>query len=119
MPTPPGTSFDLLVGEQLSAVSFVMDYVEFHFDGHVVRALTNPRVGLAGSDVSFPHNGSRDALCALIGAVVAAVRFEENVALRLSFAEHGELLVPLDARAMQGPEALHWCPRGEPMQVVQ
>src|SRR5688572_21348170 len=106
MPTAPSTSFDLLVGEQLSAVSFVMDYVEFHFDGHVVRALTNPRVTSAGAVLSFPTKGSRDALCALIGGVVASVTFQEDIALRLSFVERGELVLPLDAAAMQGPEAL-------------
>jgi hypothetical protein len=110
---------DLLVGEQLSAVSFVMDYVEFHFDGHVVRALTNPIAHLPAGGVSFPGSGSRDALCAFIGAVVVAVTFEEGVSLHLSFAPRGELVVPLNAAAMRGPEALHWCPLGGPMQVVQ
>ncbi len=110
---------DSLVGEQLSAVCFVMDYVEFHFDGHIVRALNNPHAYLPASRVSFPESGSRDALCMFIGAVVASVAFEENVALRLSFGERGELVVPLDAAATRGPEALHWCPLGGPMQVVQ
>ena len=31
-----------LVGEELSEVAFVRDYVEFHFDGPVLRALADP-----------------------------------------------------------------------------
>jgi len=49
-----------LAGEELSAVSFVRDYVEFHFDGPVLRALTNPRVEIDGETISFPEPGSRD-----------------------------------------------------------
>jgi hypothetical protein len=33
-----------LVGEQLNTVAFVMDYVEFGFNGPVLRALTGPIV---------------------------------------------------------------------------
>lgn len=33
-----------LIGEELNVVSFVMDYVEFHFNGPVLRALTKPTV---------------------------------------------------------------------------
>src|SRR5437763_16667810 len=33
-----------LVGTQLNTVAFVMDYVEFKFNGPVLRALTDPMV---------------------------------------------------------------------------
>ena len=46
--------FDILIGEQLSAVSFVQDYVEFHFDGPVLRALTNPIGTTPEAVVQFP-----------------------------------------------------------------
>ena len=35
---------DRLVGEEVNAVSFVMDYVEFHFNGPVLRAIADPVV---------------------------------------------------------------------------
>ena len=108
-----------LIGEQLSAVSFVMDYVEFHFDGSIVRALSNPLVQLAGERRRFPESGSRDAMCALIANKVAAVSFKEKVSLEISFAGGASLLVPLDAASQVGPEAMHWCPRDGQMEVWQ
>ncbi len=40
-----------IVGEQLCAVSFVQDYVEFHFDGPVIRALAAPIVKEDGQTI--------------------------------------------------------------------
>ena len=62
-----------LPGEILNAVAFVMDYVEFHFNGPVLRAFTNPVVDAGGSQIAFDQPGSRDALCSLIGAEVGSV----------------------------------------------
>ena len=56
-----------LLGEPLSAVSFVMDYVELHFNGSYLRCLVPPVVEQGGRVARFPEPGSRDALCALIG----------------------------------------------------
>jgi hypothetical protein len=50
-----------LVGEQLNRVAFVMDYVEFGFNGSVLRALTDPIIEGEGGRLRFPEAGSRDA----------------------------------------------------------
>ena len=68
-----GTRIESLLSEQVNAVSFVMDYVEFHFNGPILRALSNPVVEYQGHRVRFPDAGSRDALCSLIGSDVASV----------------------------------------------
>jgi hypothetical protein len=80
----PGARIENLVAEQLNAVSFVMDYVEFHFNGPVLRALSSPVLDYHGRRVRFPEPGSRDALCSLIGTEVAAVEVREHdrIALR-------------------------------------
>ena len=59
-----------LIGLELSAVCYVRDYVELHFDGPILRCLADPII--AGSSGRFEHRevGSRDALCALVGEVV-------------------------------------------------
>lgn len=51
-----------LVGEEISAVCFVRDYVEVRFDGPILRALSHPVVVAADSVARFPEPGSRDAL---------------------------------------------------------
>jgi hypothetical protein len=111
-------TIESLVGEQLSAVSFVQDYVEFHFDGPVIRALTNPIVATATGRVQVPAPGSRDALCSLIAQRVNGVEHEDNIQLRLNFGVGESLTIPLDEASHLGPEAMHFqsSPTG-PVQV--
>lgn len=99
-----------LVGEPMSAVSFVMDYVEFHFSGPVLRALTGVQVSIAGVNHTFPGIGSRDALCSLIGQTLKAVTLDAGVAARLQFANGGVVTIPLDESSRVGPEAMHFVP---------
>jgi hypothetical protein len=101
-------SVERLVGEQLSAVCFVQDYVELHFDGPVIRALTNPVVEFEGQRLTFPAQGSRDALCGLIGRGVARVQLQSAVALTMHFEGGGSIAVPLDANSYRGAEAMHF-----------
>ena len=97
-----------LAGEELAAVSFVRDYVEFHFDGPVLRALTNPRVEDGGTTAEFPAPGSRDAFCALIGRTVRSVDAQDGVHIRLTFEDGAVLTVPLDEASRLGPEGAHF-----------
>ena len=107
-------SFERLVGEPLNIVSFVMDYVEFHFNGPRIRALTNARVRIDGRDHEFPDAGSRDALCSLIGEEVREIQLKDSQHLKLTFASGKRLLIPLDNDSYIGPEALHWHPDDKP-----
>ena len=87
-----------LRGQELSGVAFVRDYVEFHFDGPVLRAFVGPDLVRAQApDLRFPDSGSRDALCALIGNTVREVRFEEQRTLELDFGPVGLVRVSLDS----------------------
>lgn len=101
-------SIESLAGEELSAVSFVRDYVEFHFDGPVLRALTDPRVELGGESAVFPARGSRDLLCALIGRTVRLVEARDGVHIRLTFEDGAQLTLPLDDASYVGPEGAHF-----------
>src|SRR6266571_7514110 len=96
-----------IVGEQLGAVSFVQDYVEFHFDGPVIRALAAPIVKEDGQTIRFPAPGSRDKLCSLIGRPVSSFELLEGSELRIRLGR-ADLIVPLDAERTSGPEAMHF-----------
>jgi len=63
-------------GEQLSAVTFVQDYVQLHFDGPTLTTITRPTVVAGDASFDYGAAGYRDRLCALIGHVVkqASVR---------------------------------------------
>jgi hypothetical protein len=108
-------SFDVsdLVGEQFSVVAFVMDYVEFHFNGPVLRSLTNPIVQTETGRVQFPAAGSRDALCSLLGSRVedASVLVGDRIEIRTDASQ--TLIVPLDDASRRGPEAAHLVPVDE------
>ena len=101
-------SIESLVGEQLSAVSFVQVYVELHFDGPVIRALTNPIIDTPAGRCRFPGAGSRDALCSLIARRVERVEHRDDVHLQLDFGGGHTLTVPLDPASYLSVEAMHF-----------
>ena len=68
--TPARESLRTLLGRQLSAVTFVQDYVQLHFDGPVLTAITHPRVEVRDTVYEWASAGYRDALCSCIGRVV-------------------------------------------------
>lgn len=61
-----------LVGEELAIVSFVRDYVEFHFDGPIWTCFSVPQWADSARTLAPSDAGHRDALCALIGSTVTA-----------------------------------------------
>lgn len=109
MPNPP--TIETLIGEALSGVAFVLDYLEFHFDGMVLRALTAPTLTLgSGIQYTFPDAGSRDALCSLIGHTVEALTVEEDVNIGVTFSGGARVDIPLAPEARSSPEAAHFVP---------
>lgn len=114
-----GRDIKSLVGEQLSAVSFVQDYVELHFEGPVIRAINNPIATINEQLFKFPDIGSRDALCSFISQKVTQVYYKEHVELTILFSNGGKISVPLDDDSYRSPESVHWCPDDGPMEVWQ
>ena len=94
-----------LVGEQLSSVIFVADYVQFDFNGPVFTAYSNPTAVHQGKPARFPDPSSRDMLCALILQQVQAVIELENERIELTFESGDQLVVRLDPASFRGPEA--------------
>ncbi|HET7233586.1 MAG TPA: hypothetical protein VFJ16_26475 [Longimicrobium sp.] len=107
---------DDLVGEVLNAVCFVMDYVELHFNGAVLRALSTPVVETAAGMLVFPEFGSRDALCSLIGAQVLSLDVSDDAQIRIRLAERGAVTIPLGSSPTG--ESAHFVPGwNQPIQV--
>jgi hypothetical protein len=105
-----GDNLNCLVGEELNAVSFVLDYVEFHFNGPVLRALSNPIVQSESMRGQFPEPGSRDALCALIGAKIAHVNVRQDDRIELRTTRGETLAIPIDQQSRRGAEAAQFVP---------
>ena len=89
-------------------MSFVRDYVEFHFDGPVLRVFAGPILATEAGRWHFPGPGSRDALCSLIGRVVREVVVQDAVSIELRFQGGERLSIPLDSASRVGPEAAHF-----------
>lgn len=97
---------ELLVGREVSAVCFVRDYVELHFDGPIFRALTAP-FGMYGcTGWRLPGVSATGGLLRYIGLTVDDFVLLPRRYAQLGFGEHS-FAVPLDEDARTGPEALH------------
>lgn len=95
-------------GLELSAVCFVRNFVEFHFDGPVLRSLASPTVERGGQSVRYPDAGSRDALCELIGLPAQAVA-DGSEEITIEFPGPRAVRIPKrDPDA--GPEIAHLVP---------
>jgi hypothetical protein len=107
---PPGvaTARELLIGREVSAVCFVRDYGELHFDGPIVRAVSNP----FGSWMAhhrgwrYPEGDSATVMLGFIGRVVDDFTFVPGEYAQLAFGEDA-FTIPLTDDARRGPEALH------------
>jgi hypothetical protein len=107
-----------LVGELLTGVCYIQDYVELYFDGPIIRCLANPILRTSKGDIVFPEVGSRDALCALIGQTIEKMNLNEDKELTIEFSTGKTLIIPLDAKHREGPEAMHFVPFTEgPIQI--
>jgi hypothetical protein len=102
----------LLMGLEVGAVSFVRDYVELHFDGPVLRALSDPSGVYGGREWHFPAPGSMDLMRRYIGETVDGFELDPDRILALDFGEH-RFVVPLDSDTGGGPESAHVVGVGE------
>ena len=96
-------SLQMLIGEQLSAVTFVQDYLQLHFDGPRLTVFSHPVIRLGDQTFYKDKPGFRDALCHNIAKKVTAVRvaYEESISIR--FADGSTINIPLrDASCLDG-----------------
>jgi|GEM_PF-1694811 len=95
----------VLVGEQLSSVTFVMDYVQLGFDGPCLTAYTGLKVSVEGKAFAWGEPGFRNALCDRIGATVRQAEIVANDAIRITFSDDAVISISLKLEDHVGPEA--------------
>jgi hypothetical protein len=104
------------MGEELGSICFVRDYVELHFDGPIVRAISLPNVTLGEKCFLPDSSGWRDALCSLIGRELKEISLDERF-LKLIFHSTARVEIQLSPLGPAG-EAMHFVPKIDgPMQV--
>lgn len=90
---PPQTANPLksLEGRQLSSVEFVQDYVQLHFDGPTLTAVTHPRVHVMNQSFEWGKQEYRNALCDRIGKLVRHATTIPEQQIKIEF-EDGALI---------------------------
>jgi hypothetical protein len=95
---------EAIVGQELGAVEFVLDYVQLRFDGPLVTFHEWPEVFREEGSYAFGEPEYRDVLCAAIGESVSAASVEEGEALEIEFESGLSIRVSLRVEDISGPE---------------
>ena len=100
-----------LVGEQLSSVTFVMDYWQLAFDGHGLTVFTRTTVSGPDWRVENTDEQFRNRLCERIGRKVAAVAFHSGDYLAITFDDASIIKASMREQDYSGLEAFNFYPR--------
>jgi hypothetical protein len=105
--------WQMLIGEQLSAVTFVQDYLQLHFDGPHLMVFSHPVVTPGEKTCYWGKPGFRDALCNNIAKKVteARVAYGESIAIR--FADGSTIKISLKDENSSGGEAVNFDTGGD------
>lgn len=96
--------FEVLVGEQLSSVVFVQDYLQLDFDGSRLTCFIWPEVTIGDSVFRFGDESYRNQLCSIISKEVAKTILIQDVIIQIVFDTSSEIRLSLDPK---NPQILH------------
>jgi hypothetical protein len=86
-----------LIGEQLSSVEFVQDYLQLHFDGKDLTLYIWPTVQVKNELYDLHHIEFRNRLCSLISLIVVDVFLVEKTELTILFSDNQAIKVNLSS----------------------
>jgi hypothetical protein len=96
---------EIIVGEQLSSIEFVQDYLQLRFDGPTLTTFVWPSLKFCDRTLRFGELTYRDELCGRIGRIVSNASLRAGEALTVRFDDGVEISVSLKAVDRVGPEA--------------
>lgn len=100
-----------LIGEGLSSVTFVVDYVQLRFNGPPLNLYVWPRIRTRGHILQRPDARYAGTLIGLIGVRVSAVDELLDQGLALDFDDGTRLTIPLDGSELVGAEVAEYTNR--------
>jgi hypothetical protein len=108
-----------IVGRQLSAVTFVMDYVQLQFDPPPgLNALTPITVCSGERTASSGDESFRNLLCEQIAKIVASVSLKDEESLSFTFEDGSIISLSLRPEDYVGPEAVNIFGAGDSIIVI-
>jgi hypothetical protein len=90
---------------QLSAVTFVRDYIQLSFDGPVITTVTFPVVSIGEHRFAREAPGYRDQLCRVIGKTVIRAYVKPDDHLQIDFSDEFSITVSLRPEDHRGRSA--------------
>ena len=72
------SGLEVIVGEQISAVMFVRDYLQLSFDGPGFAVLCPAQIQTPTNSAKYGENGFRDQICGAIGHIVKSVIVDDR-----------------------------------------
>jgi len=96
---------------ELSAVSFIRDYIELHFDGPVLRLIGDVLVKNHGQKMGSNDLGFKDMICRNIGRKVSSININDEMnSIEIKF--HGDDVVEVKG-TIPGLEYAHFISSAE------
>jgi len=96
-----------IVGQQLSGVTFVMDYLQLQFNPPPIINAYTPVTVISGGLISVSGEDQfRNRLCDQITRIVKSVALKEEEALVITFEDASVISISLKPSDYVGPEAL-------------
>jgi hypothetical protein len=107
--------FKQIVGEQLSGVTFVMDYLQLQFNPPpTINAYTPVTVSSAGKSTVSGDDQFRNRLCEQITKVVKSSAIRNGLAFEIVFEDESVISISLKPSDYVGPEAFEFVGRNKP-----
>jgi hypothetical protein len=102
----PSKPFEAIVGEKLSAITFVLDYWQLQFDGLTINALSRLEVSAGEISLRDGHDRFRNLICDQIGKIVSSVALVQPEAFTITFEDRSSIKISLRWEDYRGPEAM-------------
>ena len=107
-----------IVGKQLSSVTFVMDYLQLHFDQPpTINAYTPVTVVCGGMAIVSGDDQFRNRLCDQITKIVKSVVIKDEEEFVITFEDGSGISISLKPSDYGFPEALYYIGRNQGMVI--
>jgi hypothetical protein len=98
----------MLIGEQLSAVKLVQDYLQLYFDGPRLTVFSHAVVRVGNQTFPGGKPGFRDALCNNIAKKVTAAQVAYGDSIAISFADGSMIKISRKDDSCLGGESVNF-----------
>lgn len=96
----------LIIGEQLSSVEFVQNYIQLRFDGPVLTVISYPVVKASGKAFLWGEPGFRDEICKRISIKVVRASITPKQSVEIGFEDGSTIEISTRSEDYRAAEAV-------------